>query len=74
MNTQVIRVSEENDRKLWRLIFKERWSGTCLDPYTYVFTTDQVRRIKEADIDFEELMPKRVREPKAKKASGARRR
>lgn len=62
MNTGVIRVSEENDRKLWQLIFKERWSGTCLDPYTYVFTTDQMRRIKKAGIEFEEIKPELARQ------------
>jgi hypothetical protein len=70
----VIRVSEENDRKLWRLIFKEKWSGTCLDPYTYVFTMDQLQRIKKAGIVFEEIKPKQTQESQAKRASGARRR
>lgn len=74
MNTQTIRVSEENDRKLWQLIFKHRWSRTCLDPLTYVFTTGQLQLIKKAGIEFEEIKPQPLREPEARRVSGARRR
>lgn len=71
---RTIRVSEENDRKLWQLIFKHKWSGTCLDPLTYVFTIDQLQLIKKAGIEFEELSPQLLREPEARRVSGARRR
>lgn len=74
MNTRVIRVSEENDRKLWELILEKRMSGRALDPYTYVFTTDQVRLIKRAGIEFEEIKLELAREVAPKKAAGARRR
>ncbi len=74
MNTRMIRVSEENDRKLWQLLLKKKMRGTAVDPYTYVFTTVQLGLIKRSGIDFEELNPQPAREFQARKASGARRR
>jgi len=74
MNTRVIRVSEENDRKLWELILKKRMSGRAIDQYTYIFTTDQLRLIKRAGIEFEEIKPELAREVEPQKAAGARRR
>jgi hypothetical protein len=74
MSTRTIWVSEENDRKLWRLIFKHRWSGTCLEPQTYVFSTDQLQLIKKASIEFEEIKPEPAWEPEVRKALGTRRR
>ena len=70
MTTRTIRVSEAEDRKLWRLILKNKWDGACFDPYTYAFTTDQLQLIKKAGIHFEEIRPRPAREPEAKRASG----
>ena len=72
MRTRTIRVSEAEDRKLWRLILKNKWDGTCLDPYTYAFTTDQLQLIKKAGIHFEEIRPRPAGEAEAKRAPGVR--
>jgi hypothetical protein len=48
-------------------------SGRALDQYKYIFTADQLRLIKQAGIDFEEIKPESAREVEFKKASGARR-
>lgn len=77
MATRTIRVSEAEDRKLWRLIVKNKWNGTCLDPYTYLFTTEQLQVIKRAGIDFEDIKSQSAREPAEpapRIASGARQR
>jgi hypothetical protein len=39
-----------------------------------VFTIDQLQLIKKAGIEFEELSPQLLREPEARRVSGARRR
>ena len=74
MMTHLIRVSEVNDRKLWQLILKNKWDGACFDQYTYLFTSDQLLRIKKAGVQFEEVktQPARVREMQI--ACGARQR
>ena len=55
MATRTIRVSEAEDRKLWELILKNKWDGTCFDPCTYVFTTNQLQLIRKAGIHFQEI-------------------
>ena len=74
MELRIIRVSEVDDRKLWRLIVKRSWGGTCLNPSTYVFNAAQLRVIKNAGIYFEVVSSEAAQEPQAKRASGARQR
>lgn len=68
MRPRTIRVSEANDRKLWELILKKKWSGTCIDPGTYVLTADQLQLVAKAGIDFEELKPETAENRQAKRA------
>jgi len=68
MSPRTIRVSEADDRKLWQLILKKKWNGTCIDPGTYVLTTDQLHLVAKAGIDFEELKPETAANRQAKRA------
>lgn len=74
MTMHAIRVSEAEDRKLWRLIVKNKWEGVCSDPYTYILRADQLHQIKSAGINFEEIKPQAARKPPARRISGARQR
>ena len=74
MTTRTIRVSEAEDRKLWRLILRNKCDGMCSDPYTYFFTTEQLEMIKKAGIHFEEIRLCSARGSEARRASGATKR
>jgi hypothetical protein len=70
MTMHTIRVSDAEDRKLWRLILRNKWEGSCSDRYTYRFTADQLHVIKKAGIQFEELVRRPARERELRLASG----
>jgi len=60
MSAQIIRVDEENDKKLWKLIVDREWSGVCLgEGKTYAFTMGKIRALKRAGIVYEEVKPQR---------------
>ena len=71
MATWTIRVSEAEDRKLWELILENKWDGTCFDPYTYVFTTNQLQLIRKAGIHFQEISRQPVPEPEARRGKSS---
>jgi hypothetical protein len=50
-----IEVAGEERAKLWKVISENKWSGEYLGKNVFVFTAEQLNRIKEAGISFRDI-------------------
>lgn len=52
---KVIKFTDEDDKKAWELIVKQRLSGLYLGHYTYALDEKKIEEIERAGIPFEEM-------------------